>query len=128
MEIFSNCILNEDRAITSDIAGTTRDLIEDSISIGGLTFRFTDTAGLRETENKIENVGIRKAIDKSKKSNIIINLIDATQDVAQQVKYLKKITKFKDSVFVLNKTDLKKHDLKGNIIPISEKNNLGIDE
>ena len=123
-----NCILNEDKAITSDIAGTTRDLIEDSISFGGLTFRFTDTAGLRETENKIENVGIRKAIDKSKKSNIIINLIDATQDVAQQVKYLKKITKFKDSVFVLNKTDLKKHDLKGNIISISAKNNLGIDE
>ena len=123
-----NCILNEDRAITSDIAGTTRDLIEDSISIGGLTFRFTDTAGLRETENKIENVGIRKAIDKSKKSNIIINLIDATQDVPQQVKYLKNITQIKDSVFVLNKTDLKKHDLKDNIISISAKNNLGIDE
>ncbi len=123
-----NCILNEDRAITSDIAGTTRDLIEDSISFGGLTFRFTDTAGLRETENKIENVGIRKAIDKSKKSNIIINLIDATQDVPQQVKYLKKITQIKDSVFVLNKTDLKKHDLKDNIISISAKNNLGIDE
>ena len=123
-----NCILNEDRAITSDIAGTTRDLIEDSISIGGLTFRFTDTAGLRETENKIENVGIRKAIDKSKKSNIIINLIDATQDVPQQVKYLKNITQIKDSVFVLNKTDLKKHDLKDNIISISAKNNLGIDK
>ena len=123
-----NCILNEDKAITSDIAGTTRDLIEDSISFGGLTFRFTDTAGLRETENKIENVGIRKAIDKSKKSNIIINLIDATQDVPQQVKYLKNITQIKDSVFVLNKTDLKKHDLKDNIISISAKNNLGIDE
>ena len=123
-----NCILNEDKAIISDIAGTTRDLIEDSISFGGLTFRFTDTAGLRETENKIENVGIRKAIDKSKKSNIIINLIDATQDVPQQVKYLKNITQIKDSVFVLNKTDLKKHDLKDNIISISAKNNLGIDE
>ena len=123
-----NCILDEDRAITSDVAGTTRDLIEDSISIDGLTFRFTDTAGLRETENEIENVGIRKAIDKSKKSNIIINLIDATQDISKQVKYLKNITKIKDSVFVLNKTDLKKHDLKDNIISISAKNNLGIDE
>ena len=128
-----NCILNEDRAITSDIAGTTRDLIEDSISIAGLTFRFTDTAGLRETENEIENVGIRKAIDKSKKSNIVINLIDVTQDVSQQVKYLKNITQNKDSIFVLNKTDLKKYDLKkydlkDNITSISAKNNLGIDE
>jgi len=128
-----NCILNEDRAITSDIAGTTRDLIEDSISIAGLTFRFTDTAGLRETENEIENVGIRKAIDKSKKSNIVINLIDVTQDVSQQVKYLKNITQNKDSIFVLNKTDLKKYDLNNydlndNITSISAKNNLGIDE
>lgn len=123
-----NCILNEDRAITSDIAGTTRDLIEDSISIGGLTFRFIDTAGLRETENKIENVGIKKAIDKSKKSNIIINLIDATKDITQQTNYLKNITHNKDSIFVLNKTDLKKFDAKDNIISISAKNNLGIDE
>ena len=123
-----NCILNEDRAITSDIAGTTRDLIEDSISIGGLTFRFIDTAGLRETENKIEKVGIKKAIDKSKKSNIIINLIDATKDITQQTNYLKNITHNKDSIFVLNKTDLKKFDAKDNIISISAKNNLGIDE
>tara|TARA_B100000989_G_scaffold181229_1_gene136277 strand:+ start:32 stop:1375 length:1344 start_codon:yes stop_codon:yes gene_type:complete len=123
-----NCILNEDRAITSDIAGTTRDLIEDFISIGGLTFRFTDTAGLRQTKNKIENIGIKKAIDKSKKSNIIINLIDATQDVFQQINYLKNITQNKKSIFVLNKTDLKKFDSKNNIISISAKKNLGIDE
>jgi len=122
-----NCILNEEKAITSDIAGTTRDLIEDSISIDGLTFRFTDTAGLRETKNEIENQGINKAIEKSKKSNIIINLIDATKDVAQQINYLKKITKNKDSIFVLNKTDLKKVENKDCMIFISAKNNIGID-
>ena len=86
-----------------------------------------------KTENEIENVGIRKAIDKSKKSNIVINLIDVTQDVSQQVKYLKNITQNKDSIFVLNKTDLKKYDLNNydlndNITSISAKNNLGIDE
>ena len=122
-----NCILNEEKAITSDIAGTTRDLIEDSISIDGLTFRFTDTAGLRETKNEIENQGINKAIEKSKKSNIIINLIDATKDVAQQINYLKKITKNKDSIFVLNKTDLKTVENKDCMIFISAKNNIGID-
>ena len=122
-----NCILNEEKAITSDIAGTTRDLIEDSISIDGLTFRFTDTAGLRETKNEIENQGINKAIEKSKKSNIIINLVDATKDVAQQINYLKKITKNKDSIFVLNKTDLKRVENKDCMIFISAKNNIGID-
>ena len=122
-----NCILNEEKAITSDIAGTTRDLIEDSVSIDGLTFRFTDTAGLRETKNEIENQGINKAIEKSKKSNIIINLIDATKDVTRQINYLKNITKNKDSIFVLNKTDLKRVDNKDCRIFISAKNKIGID-
>ena len=122
-----NCILNEEKAITSNIAGTTRDLIEDSLSIDGLTFRFTDTAGLRETKNEIENQGINKAIEKSKKSNIVINLIDATRDVTKQINYLKKITKNKDSIFVVNKTDLKKVDNKDCKIFISAKNNTGID-
>ena len=122
-----NCILNENKAITSNIAGTTRDLIEDSISIDGLTFRFIDTAGLRETKNKIENIGIKKAIEKSKKSDIIINLVDATYDVSQQINFLKNISQNKDSIFVLNKTDIKTVDNKDDMIFISAKNNKGID-
>ena len=71
-----NALLNEERAIVSDIAGTTRDTIEDEISIGGIGFRFIDTAGIRETKDKIEGLGIERTFEKIKQSQVIIKLID----------------------------------------------------
>ena len=74
-----NALLNEERAIVSDIAGTTRDSIEDEISIGGIGFRFIDTAGIRETIDVIEGLGIKKTFEKIEQAQMVIFLIDASQ-------------------------------------------------
>ena len=71
-----NTLLNEDKAIVSDIPGTTRDSIEDSLVIEGINFRFTDTAGLRETVDVIESKGIEKTKEKIKKAKILLYLFD----------------------------------------------------
>jgi len=72
-----NALLNEERAIVSDIAGTTRDTIEDEISIGGIGFRFIDTAGIRETTDTIEGLGIKKTFQKIKQAQVVVYLFDA---------------------------------------------------
>ncbi|WP_296316494.1 tRNA uridine-5-carboxymethylaminomethyl(34) synthesis GTPase MnmE [Winogradskyella sp. UBA3174] len=72
-----NALLNEDRAIVSEIAGTTRDTIEDEISIGGIGFRFIDTAGIRETEDVVESIGIKKTFEKIEQSQVVIYLFDS---------------------------------------------------
>ena len=73
-----NCLLNEDKAIISSIAGTTRDSIEDEITLDGLCFRFIDTAGIRETEDTIEKIGIQKTKDKIALAAFILHLVDPT--------------------------------------------------
>ena len=86
-----NSLLNEERAIVSDIAGTTRDTIEDEINIGGVVFRFIDTAGIRETADLIEAKGVERTLEKMKQAKLIIYMTDATQDfsdIAQQVEGL----------------------------------------
>ncbi|MCM4156882.1 tRNA uridine-5-carboxymethylaminomethyl(34) synthesis GTPase MnmE [Gramella sp. AN32] len=72
-----NALLNEDRAIVSEIAGTTRDTIEDEISIGGVGFRFIDTAGIRETKDVVESIGIKKTFEKISQAQIVIFLLEA---------------------------------------------------
>ena len=72
-----NALLNEERAIVSNIAGTTRDTIEDEISIGGIGFRFIDTAGIRATEDQIEKIGIQKTFEKIGQAKLILYLIDS---------------------------------------------------
>lgn len=72
-----NALLNEERAIVSDIAGTTRDTIEDEIIIGGLNFRFIDTAGIRETKDVVESIGIKKTFEKIDQAQVVIYLFDA---------------------------------------------------
>lgn len=75
-----NALLNEEKAIVSDIAGTTRDFIEDEINIGGVTFRFIDTAGLRETTDTIEAIGVERTQEQMKKASLIIYMIDLAND------------------------------------------------
>ena len=74
-----NALLNEQRAIVSDIAGTTRDSIEDEISIGGIAFRFIDTAGIRETTDTIEGLGIKKTFEKIDQAQVVVFLIDSSR-------------------------------------------------
>ena len=77
-----NALLNEDRAIVSEVAGTTRDTIEDEISIGGIGFRFIDTAGIRETEDVVESIGIKKTFEKIEQSQVVIYLFDSSKSIS----------------------------------------------
>lgn len=128
-----NTLLNEDKAIVSDIAGTTRDSIEDEIIIKGYNFRFIDTAGIRKTNDKIENLGIDRTISHAKKSSIIIYLLDASENIENQINnIINKLDKEdQDKVIrVINKIDLN-NNLKSKIddcIFISAKENIGIEE
>ncbi|WP_284653457.1 tRNA uridine-5-carboxymethylaminomethyl(34) synthesis GTPase MnmE [Flavobacterium terrisoli] len=74
-----NALLNEERAIVSDIAGTTRDTIEDELVINGIGFRFIDTAGIRETKDVVESIGIKKTFEKIEQAQVVIYLIDSSQ-------------------------------------------------
>lgn len=105
-----NALLNEERAIVSDIAGTTRDTIEDELSIGGIGFRFIDTAGIRETTDTIEGLGIQKTFEKMQKAQVILLLINALE-FAEETLGVSEITQLRDRfpskpfVVVSNKMD-----------------------
>ena len=103
-----NCLVEDEKAIVSNIPGTTRDLIEDEIFLKGIKFRIVDTAGLRKTTDVIEKLGIEKSIKKAKKSSIIIYIIDPTQNINVQLEGLEKIKESTKSyiVTVVNKSDL----------------------
>jgi tRNA modification GTPase len=80
-----NQLLNEEKAIVSDVPGTTRDFIEDEINLGGVTFRFIDTAGLRETTDKVEAIGVERTMQKLSQSSLIIYLFDVTSTTPEDV-------------------------------------------
>ncbi len=81
-----NAMLNEDRAIVSEIAGTTRDTIEEEITLGGIKFRFIDTAGIRETKDAIESIGVSKTFEKMKQSPVVLYLFDLNETGAGDLK------------------------------------------
>jgi tRNA modification GTPase len=135
-----NALLNEEKAIVSEIAGTTRDAIEDEIIIKGVAFRFIDTAGIRETKDIIESIGIEKAYQKAENAQLIIFLIDANKFRNAESSFLSEIntirTRFpnKRVLVIANKTDtisstntinLQKEI--ENLILLSAKNNIGIE-
>lgn len=88
-----NALLNEEKAIVSDIPGTTRDVIEDVINVDGIAFRFTDTAGIRTTKDKVEAIGVERTHAKMKQASVVLYLIDLTNDaegdIQKQIDYLK---------------------------------------
>ncbi len=106
-----NALLNEERAIVSEIAGTTRDTIEDEISIGGLGFRFIDTAGIRETEDVVEGIGIRKTFEKIEQAQVVIYLIESHKFKEEATRFRIEIEKIKNKypqvplIIVANKVD-----------------------
>ena len=108
-----NALLNEERAIVSDIAGTTRDTIEDEIAIGGIGFRFIDTAGIRETKDVIESIGIKKTFEKIDQAQVVLFLVDGTKLVATtiidalkvEIEKIKNKYPLKPTVLLINKAD-----------------------
>jgi tRNA modification GTPase len=106
-----NALLNEERAIVSEIAGTTRDTIEDEISIGGIGFRFIDTAGIRETQDIIEGLGIKKTFEKISQAQVVIYLLSADKFKIQNSKFQVELQKIhnqfpqKPLLIIVNKVD-----------------------
>ena len=103
-----NRFLHEDRALVSDIHGTTRDVIEDTINLQGIIFRFIDTAGIRDTQDKIESMGIERTFHKLGQAAIVLWVIDATQDTGKACELSRRILPLcedKKLILVFNKTD-----------------------
>ena len=139
-----NALLNEERAIVSDIHGTTRDVIEDTMNIEGVTFRFIDTAGIRETSDAIETIGIERSFQKLDQASIVLWVVDSTEAKVQIDTLKDKVIprcEGKKLILVMNKCDVTpNHDIvaKENIclgeddcmetISISAKNRKGIAE
>ncbi|NBL65077.1 tRNA uridine-5-carboxymethylaminomethyl(34) synthesis GTPase MnmE [Flavobacterium sp. NST-5] len=140
-----NALLNEERAIVSDIAGTTRDTIEDELVINGIGFRFIDTAGIRETKDVVESIGIKKTFEKIEQAQVVLYLFESLKFKVQSSEYIIEIEKIKNQfplkplVVVINKIDLLSEDeiqnikeqlenLNVKLETISAKNNLGIEE
>ena len=142
-----NALLNEERAIVSDIAGTTRDTIEDELVIDGIGFRFIDTAGIRETKDVVESIGIQKTFEKIEQAQVVLFLIDSLQLIIEnENKFKIEIEKIKNKfpqkplVMIINKIDFlneEQHKLLSEklsiinyplSISISAKQKTGIDE
>ena len=140
-----NALLNEERAIVSEIAGTTRDTIEDELVIGGIDFRFIDTAGIRETQDVVESIGIRKTFEKIEQAQVVIFLFDGLKFQVSGLDYIVEIEKVKNKypqkpiLVVINKMDLldeseldrisqKLETLNLKLLKISAKQNIGVEE
>lgn len=128
-----NALLNEERAIVSDIAGTTRDTIEDEININGVVFRFIDTAGIRETADVIEAKGVERSLEKMKQAKLIIYMVDAQEEQAEVLKQLQDLAQQQTPyLFIVNKAELltapqKDFYLENGALLISAKTKQGMD-
>ena len=132
-----NYLLHEDKAIVTDVAGTTRDVIEEYVNIKGIPLKLIDTAGIHETNDKVEKIGVersRRAIDQS---DLVILVIDASESLTTEDRLLINLTKGKQRIVILNKIDLQQkieldeiENLVGseNIIQTSIINDIGVDE
>ena len=108
-----NLILNEERAIVTDIEGTTRDTIEEYISIEGVPLKIIDTAGIRNANDEVERIGVKKAIEIAKKSDVVIAIFDINKKLNDEDKEILKLLEDKNAIIILNKIDLERNvDLK----------------
>lgn len=128
-----NLLINEDKAIVTDIEGTTRDIVEGNITINGVTLNLIDTAGIRETNNVVEKLGVEKSKDIINKSDLIIALFDISRPFTLEDEAILSSIKAKKSIIILNKTDLPtKIDLNKftsyNVIKTSVKEDIGKDK
>ena len=130
-----NTLVGEERAIVTDIAGTTRDILEETIVLHGISLRMMDTAGIRSTEDVVEKIGVGKAIENAKDADLILYVVDASIPLDENDREIIALLRDKKAVVILNKTDLKQvvleEDLKAlvehPIVSISAKEEEGID-
>lgn len=128
-----NCLLQEKRAIVTDIPGTTRDIIEEFISLDGIPIKITDTAGIRETEDIVEKIGVERSKEKIDEADLIILILDSSRVLENEDRDIINNIKDKKYIVLMNKTDLEpkitSEDIEGleNIINISVKTGFGIE-
>ena len=101
-----NALLKKDKAIVTDIAGTTRDLIEDSVELENITLHLIDTAGIRESEDTVEKIGIERSLKALEEAELILFVIDASHPLDAEDKRLIELVKDKDVIYIYNKTDI----------------------
>ena len=101
-----NIILNEERAIVTDIEGTTRDTIEEYISIDGVPLKIIDTAGIRNASDEVERIGVQKAVEIAKKSDVVIAIFDVSRELNKEDEEILELLEDKNSIILLNKIDL----------------------
>jgi len=131
-----NKILKEERAIVTDIEGTTRDTIEEFVNIKGITFKIIDTAGIRKADNEIEKIGIDKSKKALREADLIVAIFDVSKNLTEEDLEILNALKERNSIILLNKKDLNvlklnKEQLKqysNNILDVSVKENEGIEE
>ena len=132
-----NAILKEDRAIVTEIEGTTRDTIEEFVTINGIPLKLIDTAGIREAKDEVEKIGISKSREIANEADLVIAIFDATKEFTKDDIEILNIIKGKEAIIVLNKIDLetkiKENDSRllessKNIVSISALNNMGLEK
>ena len=126
-----NCLLDEEKAIVTNIEGTTRDIVEGKISLNGIILNIVDTAGIRETENIVEKIGVKKSLEIVEKSDLIILILNNNEPLTKEDKKLLNMIKDKNNIILVNKIDLPaKIDystLPKDIIKVSINENIGIE-
>lgn len=130
-----NFLLNENRAIVTEIPGTTRDTIEEYVNIKGIPLRIIDTAGIRDTNDMIEKIGVEKALDKVNEADLVFMLFDSSKELELEDENIIKFIKDKKVIYIKNKTDLENRlslsnyeDIERDVINISVLKNKGLEE
>ncbi len=130
-----NLLSGTEKSIVTEIAGTTRDVVEDTVNVGGITLRLADTAGVRETDDLVESIGVERAVKRLENAELVLAVFDASRELNQQDKRLIELCKGKKAIGIVNKIDTDKNYLNGEIeknfsqtIFISAKTGEGKDE
>ncbi|MBR5201782.1 MAG: tRNA uridine-5-carboxymethylaminomethyl(34) synthesis GTPase MnmE [Clostridia bacterium] len=110
-----NLLSGTEKSIVTDIAGTTRDIVEDTVNVGGITLRLADTAGVRETEDVVESIGVDRAVKRLQNAELVLAVFDASRPLTDEDRKLFDLCKGKKAIGIVNKTDLDKNYLNGEI-------------
>lgn len=130
-----NLLVGEERAIVTDIAGTTRDILEETIVLHGISLRMIDTAGIRDTDDVVEKIGVKKAVENAKDADLILYVVDSSVPLDENDKEIIELLKDKKAIVILNKMDLQQQvtegDLKAKtdhpVVAVSAKEEEGIE-
>lgn len=124
-----NALLEEDKAIVTDVKGTTRDIVEGSIIVGGVKLNLIDTAGVRKSSDVVEKIGIEKSLSLIEEAELILLVLDSSEELTEEDKFLLDKTKDKKRIVIMNKDDLKNNNkYNEDVIRISAKTGIGIEK